>query len=167
MKIRIRISGIVLFSMLEMCCFDLKGQECFITFRNEYYGLSDGIQSFSLIEDPNLDSLSIIKSDTSILTGPRFYIETATYVTIYKMIWEVNTDTTCVQKESDSLIVTFKNMSEQNLKTKVVCYSNAFDYFKQLHMLTLNIKGIMILSDFFYDCALSMKDALELKEINK
>jgi hypothetical protein len=167
MNIKIRISGIVLITLLEMCYFNLKGQESYITFKNEYYGLSDGIHSFSLIEDPKLDSLSIIKADTSFLTGPRFYIETSTYATINKIIWGVNTDSNCIFKHDDSLIVTFTNMSEHNLKTKVVCYANAFDYFKQLQMLTINIKGISMLSDFFYSCALSMNDALDLRKINK
>lgn len=97
----------IFLSFLIMCCFNVNGQSRIIEFKNEYYGLSDGIHSFLLIEDPNMDSMFVLKQDTSSITGLKFFNEPITYSKIYRIISEIKTDQTtsisCASKElSDS-----------------------------------------------------------------
>ncbi len=158
---------ILFLNFLVLFSFDVSGQKSYIAFQNEYFGLSNGIQSFLLIEDPGLDSMSVIKQDTSIVTGIKFYIEPITYSKINKVISEINSDSSCKQIEADSLIVEFHEKNKGKIGVNVICYTQSVDYFTSLRLLTSEINGLAVLSDYFYNCALSMKDALHLQQFNK
>jgi hypothetical protein len=157
---------ILFLNFLVLFCFDVTGQQSYIAFQNEYFGLSNGIQSFLLIEDPGLDSMSVIKQDTSIVTGIKFYIEPITYSKVNKLISEINSNSSCKQIEADSIIVEFHDRNEGKTGINVICYTKSVDYFTSLRLFTSEIKGLTVLSDYFYNCAISMKDALHLQQIN-
>lgn len=153
----------VLMISTDSCC----GQARKILFENERYGLSDGIWTFFLAEDSSLDAIHLFRQDTSIIDINGLYMEPITFSEVYQLISNMNYDESCTLGVRDSFIVRYYECDSKTKLIGCICFASSVDYFTLLNDKISKNKNWSPLSEFFKICVDIMKDAEELRAINR